>query len=135
MRFPETVKQHRANVARLNCVITDRPHPSFHHAQGGSVAARLREMGLEGHPSRKDREALIIPLAPEYHYIGPEAIDGQIGRTSWEEKYGEQAKHLDDVSELLGYNVWELHRLWTAGLKKRATIRRSGSAGPQASSS
>lgn len=127
--FPETVAQHHANVRRLRCVVTDRPNVSLHHAQGGSVGRRLAEMGLDGQKSlnQKVSEALVLPLAAELHYFGPDAIDGQIGRTSWEDKYGAQADHLDDVGRLLRYSLWELHRLW---MPESRIIRPHGSCGP-----
>lgn len=129
--FPETVSQHHANVRRLRCVVTDRPNVSLHHAQGGSVRGRLSAMGYDPAKSLNQRgsgsEALVIPLAAELHYFGMDAIDGHIGRRTWEDKYGAQADHLDDVGRQLGYSLWELFRLWAP---EKAIIRPSGSAGP-----
>lgn len=76
-------------------------------------------------------EALIIPLVAELHSAGVDGIDGQMGRTSWESKYGPQAEHIDTVGEELGYSLWDLFILWAS--PKRVTIRPSGSGGPEPS--
>jgi hypothetical protein len=70
-------------------------------------------MGLDGSKSlnQKVSEALIIPLAAWLH-TGREGIDGQMGRETWELARGTQASYIDRVSELVGYDLWELHRLW-----------------------
>jgi hypothetical protein len=72
-------------------------------------------MGLDGGPGlgmRAYGDALILPLAPWLHYFDGEGIDGNVGRATWEERWGEQASHIDRVSELVGYDLWELHRSW-----------------------
>lgn len=137
MDFPKTVEEHRTNVGRLRCVITDRPNPTLHHAQGGSIRRRLSEMGYDPSKSLNQRgsasEALIIPLAAELHSAGKDGIDGQIGRMSWEDRYGEQARYVDEVGELLGYSLWDLFILWSP--RKRLTLRNDGSRGPGPSGS
>ncbi len=127
--FPASVAQHHGNVRRLRCVVSETPEITLHHAQGGSVVERLRGMGMEGYPSRSNREALVIPLAAKYHCIGEDAIDGGIGRRSWELKWGFQADYLDEVSDLLGYNVWDLHRAWNQPDGPEVRAARRGSAG------
>ncbi len=87
-------------------------------------------MGLDPTKSlnQKTSEALVLPLSGDLHYFGEEAIDGHIGRSTWEEKWGEQAGYLDEVGEQLGYSLWELHLLW---LPWRAKFRPTGSTGPK----
>lgn len=71
-------------------------------------------MGLasKGIGQRGNGPALLLPLRADLHFFGPEAIDGGIGRKTWEYKYGEQAVMIDRVGDLLGYNLWDLHKLW-----------------------
>lgn len=118
-------------------MITDRPYPTLHHAQGGSIRRRLSEMGYDPSKSLNQRgsasEALIIPLAAELHSAGKDGIDGQIGRVSWEERYGEQAGYVDEVGTALGYSLWDLFILWSA--RKRVMLRPAGSDGPEPSGS
>jgi hypothetical protein len=110
--FP-SVTRHHANVRRIPCVVTGRPDVTLHHVHGRSVGARLLMLGMDpvkGLGRRGYSDALVIPLAIEYHSIGPLAIDGQLGTTEWERRFGSQADHVDEVSRLLGYSLWEMHR-------------------------
>lgn len=66
-------------------------------------------------------DALVIPLRPDLHYQGRSSmrIDGGHGVEAWEKKYGSQADLVDQVSQSLGYNLWELHRQWLGNPKCR----------------
>jgi hypothetical protein len=57
-------------------------------------------------------DALVLPLKAGFH-VGDDGIDGGVGVETWELWYGDQLQHLKDLSEQLGYCVFELHRLWT----------------------
>lgn len=120
--FPKSVSRHYDNVGRLRCVVTDRPDPSLHHCHGGSMAERLRGYGLDstkGLARRGYGDALIIPLAPELHYLDSgQAIDGSVGVRTWEARWGSQANYVDEVSDLLGYDLWELHAIWSEQREK-----------------
>lgn len=106
--FPATVKDHHANVRALRCVITGSPNPTLHHCHGGSVA----DAGyLTGTAIRGVSDALVIPLKADFH-VGDEGIDYGVGVLTWERWYGTQIEHLQDVSEQLGYDLFELHRIW-----------------------
>lgn len=76
-------------------------------------------MGLSsrGIGQRGNGPALLLPLRADLHFFGPEAIDGGIGRATWEAKYGPQDVMIDRVGELLGYDLWELHKLWLPASK------------------
>lgn len=114
MNFPTSIQEHRDNVGRLRCVVTGKPSPTLHHAQGPSIRARLAEMGLDSTKSmsmRGNGEALLIPLDAEYH-TGKYGIDTGYGRESWERDFKSQAELIDTVSELLDYDLWQLHILW-----------------------
>lgn len=114
MTFPRSRAQHEANVRALPCIVTGGVS-TLHHAQGPSVSARLATLGLpnKGIGQRGNGDALLLPLRSDLHFFGPHAIDaGGISRAEWERIYGAQADHLDRVGEILGYNLWELHRLW-----------------------
>ena len=115
MNFPRTAKEHKTNIGRLDCVISGRPNPTIHHAQGPSVKARLVTLGFDPSKSmsmRGNGEALIIPLDAEFHTQPGNGIDMGIGRATWEEKFGAQADLIDEVSSLVGYDLWQLHVLW-----------------------
>lgn len=104
-------------------MITGGPS-EIHHAHGRSVGARLVELGMDGGNGTSTRgfsDALVIPLSPEYHR-GAVGID-RIGVDMWEELNGAQPDLLDEVSERVGYSLWDLHRAWTAPSKilKRRT--------------
>lgn len=85
----------------MGCLITGTPSCTLHHVHGGSVR-HLVHKGM----GQKVSDWLVIPLRAELHSIGPEAIDGGMGVRAWEQKYGAQLAHLDDVCRQLGVNVW-----------------------------
>jgi len=103
-------------IGRLSCCVTGSTNISFHHCQGGSMAKALAARGLDGTKGiglRGYSDALVIPIHPELHYVGPAAVDGSVGRSTWELKWGTQESHLDAVSEQLGFDLWRLHAEWT----------------------
>ena len=113
MNFPKTEKIHKNNIGRLPCIVSGGT-ATVHHAQGPSIRARLVLLGFDSSKSlsmRGNGEALLLPLAAHYH-TGAEGIDGGFGRRKWEETFGEQAILIDQVSLQVGYDLWELHKLW-----------------------
>lgn len=99
-------------IGRLPCVVTGSTQVSIHHVQGGSMQEELTSRGLrsvKGLGMRGYSDFLVIPLHPTLHYLGPNAIDGHIGRRTWEGLYGSQADHLDAVGAQLGLDLWRLH--------------------------
>lgn len=113
--YPVTIKEHRRNVGQLRCVVSGRPDPTLHHCKGGSLADAGYHSGMA---QRGVSEALIIPLDARYH-TGPDGIDYGVGVRSWEERFGAQMDHLEDVGEQLGYDLFQLHRLWEEEPPKR----------------
>lgn len=118
MAFPRNVAAHYAIIGQQACVISGAMKPTIHHAQGPSIRARLVALGIVGKfdgtkslSMRGTGDALLLPLAAQYH-TGAEGIDAGLGRTTWEETFGAQADFIDRVSSLIGYDMWELHRLW-----------------------
>lgn len=108
MPFPKTVKEHHENVRRLRCVISANPAVTLHHCHGGSMV----EAGYSsGGAQRGCGEALVIPLKADFH-VGDEGIDYGVGVLTWEKWYGTQMDFLREVSELLGYDLFQLHRAW-----------------------
>jgi hypothetical protein len=84
-----------------------------------SVALTARNLnGTKGLGLRGYSDALVIPIHPELHYAGPDAIDGHMGRSAWEAKYGTQESHLDAVGEQIGIDLWRLHAEFTGQLEK-----------------
>lgn len=110
--FP-SIEAHHRNVRRVPCVVSGRSDVTLHHVHGRAVGRRLLEMGMDpvkGLARRGYSDALVIPLALEFHSYGPYAIDGQMGVESWEGRFGSQVDHVDAVSALVGYSLWEMHR-------------------------
>lgn len=108
-----SMTRHDKNVRALNCVVTDRPGVTLHHVHGRSVGRKMVELGMDPVNAMGRRgysDALVIPLVLEFHSYGPYAIDGQMGVEAWEERFGSQVDHVDTVSRLLGYDLWEMHR-------------------------
>jgi len=106
--FPSTVKEHHDNVRALRCVVSGTPYVTLHHCHGGSLADAGINTGMS---QRGCSEALVIPLAPQYH-VQDEGIDYGVGVQTWELWYGTQMEHLQDVSEQLGYDLIELYHHW-----------------------
>jgi hypothetical protein len=117
--FPESVSEHHRLVRKLPCVICGQWPATLHHVHSGSISSRLASLGMDPMKTRRGiggSEALVIPLAARYH-VGDEGIDYGIGPLTWEFRWGEQAGYVDEVGEALGYNLWELHRLWQTTAK------------------
>lgn len=106
--FPRSVKEHHANVRALGCILSGRKPCTLHHVHGGSIKDRGLHVGM----GQRQSDALVIPLAPEYHSVGPCGIDSGMGVRTWERVFGTQAGLVDEVSEELGYSLWELEELW-----------------------
>ena len=113
--MPTSKKKHHDSVRALGCILTGRPGATLHHVHGGSIKDRGWHVGM----GQRQNEALVIPLALEYHSFGPCAIDGGMGVLTWEKTFGEQAKFIDEVSEALGYSLWELAETWRSPRSKR----------------
>lgn len=113
--FPDTVRAHHDNVRALGCVLSAQPHPTIHHCHGGSMAAAGYKSGGS---QRGCGEALVIPLAHEYH-VGDSGIDYGVGVITWEFWYGDQIKHLEEINERLPYDIFELHEHWKQNPPKR----------------
>lgn len=98
------VKRHWSRVADIGCIVSrSRDRVTIHHCHGGS----MRDAGVSRVFGRKNSDWLVIPLTADLH-VGNNGID-QMGHTvrSWEEKYGRQDDHLDEVCRRLGVNVWK----------------------------
>ena len=110
MSFPKTVKEHHDNIRALRCIITGNPAVTLHHCHGGSMA----EAGYQsGGALRGCGEALVLPIKADFH-VGDEGIDYGVGVKTWEKWYGTQMDHLKEISEELGYDVFDLHERWQA---------------------
>ena len=121
MTWPKNVRDHWNRVAALECLITSAP-ATIHHVHGRSVGARLVELGMCGTKGLSQRgysDALVIPLSADLHYLGSKSIDGGKGVDAWESEHGSQAEMVDEVSRLVGYSLWELHRQWFESPKSK----------------
>lgn len=100
-----SVTQHNKRLKQLPCIVTERTIGlSCHHCHGGSI----RDLGFHRGGSQKTNDYLQIPLCWELHLgpMNPEAI----GILTWESTVATQVELLNQVSELLGYDVIEYAR-------------------------
>ena len=85
---PKPDRAYLARVKALPCVICHRPPPSdAHHVICGRYGQR----------KASDRE--VIPLCPECHRHGPNAIHN--GKASWVERNGPDYEYLPVVADML----------------------------------
>lgn len=103
-----SVSTHERALRELPCAVSGRRPVSLHHCHGGSIKLLRWHVGM----GQRQNPFLQIPLVPELHYAGPEAIDGGIGVQSWEARWGTQVEHLEWVAEQLGYDILALARVW-----------------------
>lgn len=115
---PRTIAEHHANVLAVGCIVTRLPNPVLHYCHDGSIA-RIASSLVGGGGARN--EALVLPLSVQYH-TGRSGIDGRLGVYEWERMFGTQVAYIDQLSSLLGYDVWDLARAWTPS-SMRATPR------------
>jgi hypothetical protein len=110
--LPPEVRAHFARVRALGCIVTgSHRNLTLHHPHSGSMA----ELGY-GRQKWKSSDFLVIPLVMELHSLDPEGIDAKKGVLSWEEDYGKQVDHVDEVCRRLKTNVWTL-----AGIDREVT--------------
>lgn len=112
-----SVSRHEKNLRQLRCVVTASHPVTLHHCHGGSM------LYLEGdNPGmgEKNNPFFQIPIILEYH-TGIRGIDGSLGVDSWEALYDNQVNLLDEVNDLLEYDLWEQAKLWSKENWKSAT--------------
>lgn len=63
-------------------------------------------------------EALVLPLKADLH-IGDDGIDYGVGVLTWEGWFGTQIEHLEEINDLLPYDIFELHRHWQESPPKK----------------
>jgi len=102
-----SVTQHHTNVRAMNCLISERPIVTLHHCHGGS----MKRFGQLRGTGQKVSEYLVIPIHADFH-VGDFGCDSGMGMITWEMKFGSQVTMLEEVSQHLGYDVFEL-----AGIK------------------
>lgn len=97
------IKRHWQRVADLGCIITGQP-AEIAHCHAGS----MKELGPEWQPgmAQKQSDWLVLPLCPRLHRWGPKSLDGG-NPDEWELLWGTQMDLLRELSERLGYNVFE----------------------------
>jgi hypothetical protein len=96
-------RRHMALVRDLGCMITGRKDCILHHARGGSMS----DNGIHCGTSQRPNNYFVIPLIPEMHNTSSEGIH-LMGVESWEKKYKKQYVMLKNISEAVGYDVFEM---------------------------
>jgi len=95
------VRRYWSRVSELGCIVCGGP-AGIHHPHGGS----MKERGIHRSIGRKTSDWLVIPLCPNHH-VGQFGIDsGGLTVKQWEQRFGQQADHVDAVCEKLGVDVW-----------------------------
>jgi hypothetical protein len=110
---PRTIAEHHANVRAVGCIVTRLPNPMLHYCHDGSIARIAGSLVSSGGRN----EALVLPLSVQYH-TGRSGIDGRLGVREWERMFGTQAAYIDQLSSLLGYDVWDLARAWAPSIAR-----------------
>lgn len=112
MATADSVAEHEHRLRGLRCVVSQTPYGiTLHHCHGGSMMVLAVELGLPNPGvAQRNNPFLQIPLAAEYH-VGNFGVD-VIGVESWEERFGYQRDFLVDVSQQLGYDVFEAAQRW-----------------------
>lgn len=98
------IKQHWERVSELGCIITGQP-AEIAHCHGGSISDELPPNFQPGMAQRQ-KHWLVLPLCPRLHRLGPNSLDGGSVR-DWEKTWGTQMDFLRELSERLGYDVFE----------------------------
>lgn len=98
------VKRYWTRLVEGGCIITGRP-AEIAHCHGGSIVERMGEPKAKGKKLPR-YDWLVLPLAPEYHRIGPYALDWCV--EAWESRNGSQASHIDRLCERFGLDLWAL---------------------------
>lgn len=63
--------------------------------------------------AQRNNPFLQIPLQARYH-VGDFGIDYGMGVKTWEEEFGSQVEHLNDVNGQLTYDLWMQARIWAS---------------------
>lgn len=104
-----SVTQHEKNLRLLRCIVSHKIPPTLHHCHGGSMNY------IDGLPNpgmaQKNNPFLQIPIHEDFH-IGNWGVDSGTGVERWEELFGPQEELLHEVSELLGYDVFQEALEW-----------------------
>lgn len=112
-----SVSRHEKNLRKLRCVVTASVPVTLHHCHGGSM---LYLAGQNPGMGERNNPFLQIPIILEYH-TGIRGIDGSMGVDAWEAMYDNQVNLLDEVNDLLDYDLWEQAKLWSKENWKSAT--------------
>lgn len=94
--------EHLGIIRELPCCVCGRLGVEAHHPRGGSMAARGVNVGA----AQRASDWLALPLCTRHH-TQEEGIH-RIGVDTWEERYGEQAGHIDTLCRLFRKDLWQL---------------------------
>jgi len=106
-----SVTQHQKNLRTLPCIVTEMTPVTLHHCHGGSMKLRGWHVGV----AQKQNPWLQIPLHESLH-TGSHGIDSGMGVETWEKRFGSQWGYLEEVRELLGYDIFRMAQMFE-GLK------------------
>jgi len=104
--------RHEKNLRQMHCVVSMYPTVTLHHCHGGSMLSIP-----DGRPGMGERSNPFyqIPLWAKYH-VGEFGIDTGMGEIKsveqWEERFGTQAGHLEEINEALDYDIWAQAGMW-----------------------
>lgn len=98
------IRRHWTRVAGLGCILTGGGPAEVCHTHGGSIKllGPIWQPGM----SQKQNDWLVLPLRYTVHRIGPHSLDGG-SVVEWEKRWEPQVKLLVELSNMLGYCVYE----------------------------
>ncbi len=100
------VRRYWGRLIADGCIITGGP-AEIAHAHGGSIVERMQEPKAKGVKLPR-YDWLVLPLCPELHRLGKLALDNDV--KAWEEFYGSQAYHIDQLAARYDLPLWDLAR-------------------------
>jgi hypothetical protein len=65
----------------------------------------MKDVGVHRGKGQKVSDWLVIPLDMTFH-TGEYGIDSGMGVLTWEQRFGSQVEHLDNLSNILNVNLW-----------------------------
>lgn len=105
---------HERNLRTLRCLVSGHTAITLHHCHGGSML-ELGEPFSNSGMAQRSNPFFQIPLHAQYH-VGEFGVDTGMGKIKsvkqWEETFGTQRLLLDELDEVLPYDLWQQAALY-----------------------
>lgn len=103
------VSHHDRALRDMSCIVSQMRPVTLHHCHSGSMMELGPEFPNPGWAQRNN-PFLQIPLHAKYH-VGDFGVD-VIGVETWEDHFGSQVEHLEEINGMLNYDLWRQATLW-----------------------